>query len=200
MALGGIKEASAFSISSGPAASIGVEGEMARVSMASLLEGAGLPVAAVPDSGSTDHVFVGQHGMIADLYSSGSLLSVTLDFRAAVTPRPTVANDVTLLDVFGAVSAGDAHMPLGELFHGGNNTDGSQPQPIGFAGEQRVPDDVHVPIAGQSALGGVATPLAFASMDNFATAGAFAFGHHEIGTFLGGDGLPAPIGEQHFIA
>jgi hypothetical protein len=38
------------------------------------------------------------------------------------------------------------------------------------------------------------------SIDDFAVAGVFELGHHEMGMFLGGDGLPAPIGEPHFIA
>ena len=186
MAVGGFKGAPAFSIPTGPSTSIGAEGEMARVSIASLLEGAGPPVVAGPDSGGANHVSVGQHGMIADLYSSGSLSSVTLDFGLAALPTPTIT--------------GDVHLQLADLFQGEADSSGSGATPLGFAGEQRVPDDVHVTIAGQSALGSFEGPRAVASIDNFAMAGMFELGRHEMGTFLGGDGLLAPISEQHFIA
>lgn len=198
MAVGGFKGAPAFSIPTGPSTSIGAEGEMARVSIASLLEGAGSPVVAAPDSGNANHV-VGQHGMIADLYSSGSLSSVTLDFGLVSLPTATAPADVTLHDVFDIVSGGNAHVPLADLFHEGRDVTGSDATPLGFAGELRVPDDVHVGVGTQSILGAFATPLAPASIDDFAMAGVFALGHHELGTFLGGGGLPAPIGEQHFI-
>jgi hypothetical protein len=180
MAVGGLKEAPAFSIPTGPFTSIGAEGEMARVSIASLLEGAGSPIVAAPDSGSTNHISVGQHGMIAGLYSSGALSSVTLDFGLAAVATPTIVGDVSLHDVFETVAGGDVHVQLADLF-------------------QRVPDDIHVTMGGQSALGGFDGPPVPASIDNFAAAGMFELGHHEMGTLLGGDGLPAPISEQHFI-
>lgn len=159
---------------------------MARVSIASLLEGGGSPVMAAPDGGGTNQISVGQHGMIADLYSSGSLASVTLDFGLAAVPTPTIA--------------GDVHVRLADLFHGEADNGGPDATPLAFAGEQRVPDDIHVTIAGLSALGSFEGPHAVASIDNFAMTGMFELGHHEMGTFLGGDGLPAPISEQHFIA
>jgi hypothetical protein len=92
------------------------------------------------------------------------------------------------------------HVRLADLFHGEADNGGPDATPLVFAGEQRVPDDIHVTIAGQSALGSFEGPHAVASIDNFATAGMFELGHHEVGTFLGSDGLPAPISEQHFIA
>jgi hypothetical protein len=159
---------------------------MARVSIASLLEGAGSPIVAAPEGGNANHVSVGQHGMIADLYSSASPSSVTLDSGLAALPTPTIT--------------GDVHLQLADLFQGEPDSSGSGPTPLGFAGEHRVPDDVHVTIAGQSALGSFEGPRAVASIDNFTMTGMFELGHHEMGTFLGGDGLPAPISEQHFIA
>jgi hypothetical protein len=198
MAVGGFKEAPAFSIPTGPSTSIGAEGDIARVSIASLLEGAGSPIVAAPDGGGANHISVGQHGMIADLYSSGSLSSVTLDFGLATPVTPAIASDLALHDVLGTVSGGNAHVPLADLFHEEVGA-GSDATSLGFFGEQRVPDDIHVTAGGQSALGGFDGPRVSASIDNFAMEGVFAFGHHEMGTLLGGDGLPMPIGEQHFI-
>ncbi|HSI17034.1 MAG TPA: hypothetical protein VK980_04640 [Sphingomonas sp.] len=172
---------------------------MARVSIASLLDGGGSPIVTVPDSGDTNHVAVGQHGMIANLYSSGSLASVTLDFALAAVPT-TLAGDVVSHDLFDTVAGGDVHVRLADLLQGEAGSVASGGTPLGFAGEQHVPDDVHVTIAGQSALGSFEGPRVVASIDNFAVAGMFELGHHEMGMFLGGDGLPAPISEQHFIA
>jgi hypothetical protein len=121
MAVGEFQGAPAFSIPTSPFAFIGAEGEMARVSIASLLEGAGTPTVSGPDVGSTNHITVGQHGMIADLYSSGSLSSVTLDFGLAVAPTPLVASGVTRHDVLDAMSGGNAHVSLADALHAGND-------------------------------------------------------------------------------
>jgi len=50
MARGEFEETSSFAIATGPYMSMGVEGEMARVSIASLLEGAGLSDIPAPPS------------------------------------------------------------------------------------------------------------------------------------------------------
>lgn len=165
---------------------------MARVSIASLLEGAGTPIVTVPEGGGANQV-VGQHGMIADLYASGSSSSVTLDFGLAATP--TAGVDVTLHDLLDTVSGGTAHLPLADLFDAGIGA-----VPLGFAGEQRVPGDAHATAGVQSALDAIAVPFAAAATDNLATAGLFENGRHELQTFLGGGGLPAPISEHHCIA
>jgi hypothetical protein len=192
MAHGGITEASAFSIPAGPATSIGVEGEMARVSIASLLEGAGPAVVATPDTGGANHV-VGQHGMIMDLYSSASLSSVTLDFGLAV-PGLASANDPIRHEIAGILSGGAVHVPLAELLQGELGVGGAS---LGFAGEQRIPDDLHAMIASQVGIAGFDVPR---GADGFSVVDGLELGHHEIAAFLSGNGLPAPISEQHFIA
>ena len=191
------REAFAFSIPFGPSTSIGVEGEMARVSVASLLEGAGQPVVVGSDGVTEAQVAVGQHGMIMDLYSSGSLSSVTLDFGLAMPAAPITVDDIGRHDSVGTVSGGDVHVPLADLLHGEIDAVGAS---LGFAGEQHIPDEMQIPIAGQSALGSFEVPLGHARGDHFSTLGGVEFSHFEVATLFGNDGLMPPISEQHVIA
>lgn len=182
----GIYRAPAFPTLTDPITRVGAEGEMARVSIASLLEGGGLPIGVASDGGGENLVGVGRHGMIADLYSSASLSSA-------------MAGDLALQGVFGTASVGGAHVPA-DLLRGEADSAGSGVMSLGIADGQRVPGDAHAAIASQSALGSFAAPMVPASLDDFAVSGAFALGHHEGEVFLGSDGLPAPISEHHFIA
>lgn len=194
MAHGGIKEANAFSIAIGPATSMGVEGEMTRVSITSLLEGAGSPVTVDSAGDGAGYATVGQHGMIADLYSSGSLSSVVLDFGLAV---PASVDGLVRHDSFDGVSGGDVHAPLAQLLQGEAGAGGTS---LGFGDELHVPDGVHALVAGQSALAAAAPALAFAAADPLAAMGNLDFGRHELPTLFGNDGLPLPISEHHIIA
>lgn len=197
MTQGGIKEATTFSIAIGPAASDGVEGEMARVSIASLFEGAGSPVIAdSPGDGGSD-LTVGRHGMIADLYSSGSQSSVALDFGLAVRPSPVSIDGVVRHDAFDALSGGDVFAPVAALLQGEAGPGGI---PLGFGDEVRVPDDAHAPIAGQSMLAAIAPALSLAPADALSTMGNPDFGRHELPMPFDNDALPLPISEHHIIA
>jgi len=122
--------------------------------------------------------------MIMDLYSSGSLSAVTLDFGLGSSAS---TGDILRHDVLDIVSGGDSHVPLTELLHGEDGTGSA----LGFAGEQRIPDDMHIPVGGQSVLGGFEVPLGIASDDLFSSLGRFE---------LGSDGLMTPISEHHLIA
>jgi hypothetical protein len=192
MAHGGIKEANAFSIAIGPATSMGVEGEMTRVSIASLLEGAGSPAAVDSAGDGGGYLTVGKHGMIADLYSSGSLSSVALDFGLAA---PASVDGVVRHDSFDAVPGGGVQAPLAELLQGEAGAGGTS---LGFGDEIHVPDGVHALAAGQSVLATVAPALAPA--DPWAAMGNLDFGRHELPSLFGNDGLPLPISEHHIIA
>lgn len=193
MAHGGFTEA--FASSSGPtrpAPSLGVDGEMVRVSIASLLEGADLPGTAQPDHSVAEHVGVNQHGMIMELYPSGSLSSVTLDFGLATPAAGATIGDVGAGDMFDTVAAGT--QPLAGLLHEMLEPVGATAS-LGFAGE---PTDAHALFASQSALVGADMPFAPASFDSLAVTNRFELGHG-VPAWCG-DGLPTPITDQHFIA
>src|SRR3569623_784377 len=196
MAHGGFRGAPAFSIPSGPATSIGAEGEMARVSIASLLEGAGSPVTVEPVGGGGSYVTVGQHGMIADLYSSGSQSLLTLDFGSVVPAPPTTVDDLFRHDLLDSASGGNVHVPLAELLNGNDVSGGAL---LGVAGEQHVPDTLHVLAAEQAVPGVFEGPLWLATPDHLSSMARLELGHDQMATFVGSDAA-MPISEHHVIA
>lgn len=191
MAHGGIKEATAFSIPIGPFTPSGVEGEMTRVSIASLLDGGGAPVTSDSPGNGGNYVTVGQHGMIADLYSSGAQSPVTLDHGLAAPTPPALVDDLVRHDLSDILSGGNVPVPLDPLLHGDDAG-----AALGFSGEQHNPAEAPVPGAGQSVLGGAEVPVAPVSAFAFS---ALELGHHEV-TYLGGDQLVRLIDVPHFMA
>lgn len=195
MAHGGSKGASAFSFSLGPTTSNGMDGEMARVSIASLLENADPSPVVETVGGGVDLVAVGHHGMIADLYASNGLSSVTLDFTAIAPVPAALQGEPTGHDVPGIVATGNVHLPIHEVL--ATDIPGSA---LGFFGEQRVADEPLAAGSAQSALGERAISLWQGHGDALAVPGNLYFNLHELPMLTGADGLPAPINDHHIVA
>lgn len=108
------KGSDALPASMGPSTPVGVEGEMFRVSISSLLEGAGVTAAPEADTGGGYHLLtpVGPHGMIQDLYSSGAVAGTILDsgMTTALPDLITAVAPIAVIqhELFDALPGGEA--------------------------------------------------------------------------------------------
>jgi hypothetical protein len=116
---------------------VGVEGEMFRVSIASLLDGAGVPDTSATDEGDSNPVLIsiGSHGMIRDLHWSGSMASTVLEFGLATTAPPSAIAPPPAL--------ADAHDGLSPV----------ELATVNVPGDLRLPDDFRMAIVGAGSFG-----------------------------------------------